>query len=584
MAGGIRPELIPIKKSVVDLTKGVILRTYYMRPDKLKRLINDITTEPIKKYTTSITSRDDVERILTSGHGDASAFSGMFPNSKSVEFSSIISRTKVKDAVYETNPSEYNIIRCCQLLTSYVLSLEDMYLIGFKHAVKDAMKNYSLKVTEITTPILPKEKKEKQRKLKTEEDQLEFTYPKHFISLEKQLNINKIPEEYRDRVGVTLQTNIRTKLTKFDDSKKCGIQLSRFLNFIHPTANKVSNILAKLVDKNYRNNDYLIHNLILLPEMYEEKEFTSALSASLIYDIAQLKAMDALDVIDTNFDFYKYLLLNKIDKTKFNEIYKTYPNNKYDIVYPYLGADKNIIELLASDKLSVEEKASFILMMGSKNLKNNFKDIRKFITVENEVEDLYLVSSIMDALICRQDLNIELCNALISTVEKSRGFRIFSFENMLDEAINSKIYGIEPTYNYLFLQTIFAKYLKIFYIPYDIAHKTCGLPYSTFIPNKLFTLIYPKIIKEFGVYIKNNTVTGVSGYKELYMPTITNTDLKDLDNQIFIRVDPVEILSDVKPQNGGYITLKVPNDKVYTFEAFDKNTYYIVFDLIKHIK
>ena len=580
MAGGIRPELIPIKKSVVDLTKGVILRTYYMRPDKLKRLINDLKTEPIKQYTGKILKKDDVERIVTTGKGDASAFSNFFPDGKKEEFNSIIQRSHIKDSIYDTNPSCYNVVRCCQLLTAYVISVQDMYLVGFKNTVKDAMKNYELKVTENETVI--KTKKPKEKKKKNPEDQIEFIYPTKFIELEEQIDRNQIPENFPKNIGDTIQTNLKTKLIKYTDSKKTGIQLSRFINFIHPTPNKMSTILSKLVDKNYRNNEYLIHNLILLPELYEKKQFISELIASIIYDSSLLKSTKSEDV-DFNFDLYKYILLNQIDTGKFNEIHKTYSNEKLEYTLPYLNGDKNIIDLLSESVLNTEEKSTVVLSLNTKLITKNLKKIRDFIAKENADEDIYLISCLLDSLLCRRDMNNEVCNTLISEVEKSRNIKIFTLDNMLYEAVNTKIYDIEPTYNYLFLQSMIAKYLGNFYIPYDIAYKIGGLPYSTFVVTKIFNNIYPNFKKELDIYIANNKIHGVEKQKELFMPVLTNEDLKDLDNQTFIRVDPLEVLYETPPKDTKYISIKLPTDKICKFVSPDGNVYYIVLDMIKHI-
>lgn len=580
MAAGIRPELIPIKKSVVDLSKGVILRTYYMRPDKLKRLINDLKTEPIKQYTNKIDKRNDVERIVTSGHGDTSAFSSFFPIEKAPEFTSIIQRSQIKDKVYETNPSGYNVVRCCQLLTSYVISIQDMYLIGFKNTVKDAMKNYEFVVNEQNKEIKPIIKDKKPKK---GGDNIEFEYPTKYSNLEDDIHRSKIPDTYTKSTGIPIQTTIRTKLVKYNNSKKTGLELSRFLNFLHPTPNKVTNILTKLVDKNYRNNEYLIHNLILLPEMYENKTFISALMSSIIYDSFLLKSDIKNTDIDTNFDLYRYLLLNKIDSQKFTEIYKTYPNQTVDYTLQYMTGSKHIVELLNENVLTTEEKSTVILTLSNDILFKNLKDIRNFIAKENELEDVYLISCILDSLICRKDVNDEMCNTIISEVEKSRNIQIFTLQNMLDESVNNKIYGIEPTYNYLFVQSLIAKSLGNFYIPYDIAYKIGGLPYSTFVVNKIFNSIYIKFKKELDNFVYNNKVGGIEKQKELYMPLLTNEDLKDLDNQTFIRVDPLEVLYESPPKDTKYITITVPTDNIYKFQAFDGINYYIVFDLIKHI-
>jgi len=95
----LNPRLIPIKKLVVDIRKGALLRTYYIKPETLMKIVERLRSEPVKQYLVKVPMAEKVD--LFKQTGNITIFRQNFQDGKT--FDAISERFAVKDRLEEEN-------------------------------------------------------------------------------------------------------------------------------------------------------------------------------------------------------------------------------------------------------------------------------------------------------------------------------------------------------------------------------------------------------------------------------------------------------------------------------------------------
>lgn len=574
MGSDFRSDLVPFKKAVVDITKGTILRTYYIRPDKLSKIIQSFKNLPVKRYINRIKHSSDIDRVLNTG--DISSLKSIFPKGESKTWGPIVLRNQYASNIYSTNPGHYYSIRSSQLLTSFMITDSDIYVPSFKKDIAGSVHDYEFVKGNYSTEIKDQKRKSGKYKIKDASDAVELNLPSEYNEFLKDLNFVGTPEGIdKDIIGKTMRQSYKYRLNRIKDSRISGDRLSRFLNFMFPRDIKFSKIISRLVTRDFRDNNMFVHNLTLLPELYEKGEFSELLISSVIHDINSLKIEGDTTSVNANWTLHKYLLLSQLSPKRFKDVISSYPFDKYNyITSNYYSGKKKFTDIFNDTTLLEEEKSSTLLFAPKSIFMNQFNSILNSLC-STEIP-LGNISWAIDTLSCRGDVNSSYVMNILKHINEKRSENIFGMNSILKEVVAFQMFNISPTWMYYIFLILVGKMYNIKYIPYDSIQLIGGMPYSSFVVNKITKdseVIMSKPLKE---YIDKNKMSE-SGMMDLYLPMRNNAFLED--NAYFMRIPPVQVLMDTPSKDGSYLPLKVKTSSIIPFE-YNNSTYYICIDLL----
>ena len=144
-----KTHLVPVIKGVSDPAKGMIFRTYHVRPEQLAEALQKATTTPDKIHISHIKYFDKLSKAL--GTDDITHLRGLFSNESTV-WSMLVTR-HVETGVHKERSKQ----KLLQTVYAHVLSQHSV----FEPVIKKHTQNASIKKK---TLIVHKEKPQKTKK------------------------------------------------------------------------------------------------------------------------------------------------------------------------------------------------------------------------------------------------------------------------------------------------------------------------------------------------------------------------------------------------------------------------------------
>ena len=265
-----RSHLIPIKKAVFDRNKGFILRTYYVKPEYIERLIK----RSLGLTATPVIQIKDLPKIIDSIRlNNPTLLKDTFDKGKLYdEYKSVINRNLALNRIIEEKPYYYNKQKAQLGILSFVLSLEKDFISKLKTTISQSSIFYdiSIKKYQKEFPLIKIYNKNKGNKNS-------FDYPrKIFMKAENLKGLIKIMEKsYTLNNSRTFEVkriiipkagyvSLYNKIQKVKNYIWTGKYLSKYINYTLPHPEKVLAILNKLITSTKEISPHLL-NINLSP-------------------------------------------------------------------------------------------------------------------------------------------------------------------------------------------------------------------------------------------------------------------------------------------------------------------------------
>jgi len=258
--------LIPIKKPVTDIQKGLIIRTYYYKPQTLLKQLEKLKEEPNINYYTETPFYDDYETYLKTG--DKSSFSTLFDRETWLKISNL-NNNQENNKHYES--------KFVYPLTSFLFSGDKIFLKNFRKDIRQSTKEVAIQ------PI-----------------EYRFKSSKSYLAPYKEV--------------------------KYYNVTKVANLLSNLINYYNPRKPKIVEIVKKLVGSDYIDDSGIIHHCIFSERIIDREKdlFLNILKANInIFYSTLLESK--LDLKHLSF-YIPYFLVQifKIDVNEFENVIKTY--------------------------------------------------------------------------------------------------------------------------------------------------------------------------------------------------------------------------------------------------------------------
>ena len=307
----IQPHLVPLVKGAFDPRRGIILRTYYVRPDKLAEMIERARAVPIKSYIHEIPNYRELAKAFTIN--DVSGLRNLFPKESS-------SWALVKTRTQDTSPHRQRG-RLAQSVYAMTLRPDVLVVQAARKFLKDAAKSYELVTIDNQKPV---------------------------------------------KDGDGARVKYVTVLQKKDDPVQAALELSRLLCLINMRPRKLLDIILALVTKGtFKDKANIIPNLILPIHVYKDTPniWTDVLTTWFTYwatDENYVLGKDALLQI--------LVVLRRLNRKRFENLLDTYeiPSS---IQHALSLIDLGFEAIINSQRLTEMQKAIIL------NLSTKQKDI-----------------------------------------------------------------------------------------------------------------------------------------------------------------------------------------------------------------
>lgn len=509
-----KTHLVPVIKGVSDPAKGLIFRTYHVRPEQLAASLKNATNKVDKTQVPHITNYDklakavksnDVTHLRNMFSKDSTVWSSIVKRSNSVP-SNVAAKQKLMQSVYAFTLSQDNIFTDVMKANARASSIVEKTTV--KHVEKAASKSMSIssKVSEQVyfTP-------------KTNEAQ-EILMPVTLPPSKSNSNLvvdkkNVNPIDY----GKVLTKNKNTEVV--DVGSEVSLELSPYINFINPSSNKATNIHSVLNGKTTDGNS-VAKNLILRPSVYKENsQYWSEVLAS---DIVQHNTTDVK--MNSYSEIYSYLMLREIDPKRFHQVFESYPNKKIAHIF-YKKEDINA--LLDSDEIDDVDKSLYVAAIDDdKTTKGKF-------SILSRVKDLFISNDINGALSLFASYSNHLDSKTTFKLLNSTLPDVLSIEYIIKDVFNN--YKKSP-FSYLLLQVLCARIKKLHYVPYNDIHLFNGTPFTPVLIVKIFNDFINNKKEELVSFIRKNKPSQNEFLVGINAPNTTTPD-----KQLFIRMNPATL-------------------------------------------
>lgn len=414
-------SLLPIKKAVTDPGKGLILRTYYIRPEKLKKVLEELKENALI-YVKNSKLDEIAERIQKTG--DISDLRSHINNDK--VFRELLIHTYEVPRVLALEPSNYlNVVT--HKINSFILTNNEQYLKKLSSDIKKAAMRYNLNY-KINTKKLKKPKISKSKRIREQTEKVPF------------------------QVGDYL-TEETPYLQKDYDPIGTAAKLSKILNFFHPSEFKLMKIFKTLLGTDFKDNTYIIHNILLVPDLYYKNQFVIDLLKSIIASkykvIYGLADEEDFKYVNTEWLPYFYLLLPEEER---KNILHTYPDKFIEHILT-LDSWKDILKEVNSDELIY----SYLLTTDKVWIQKNLYSILNDSPPEK-------VLSYVKYLALRKDIPSNIVLSLFQTHIKQP---FYDISRGISNIVNNHVKGFPVSYEGLLTQILLSTLTNQKYIPYD---------------------------------------------------------------------------------------------------------------------
>ena len=470
-------RLIPIKKPVVDLHRGLIVRTYYYAPEKLTKQLEKLKEEPNINYFTITPLYNEYETYLKTG--DISQYSKIF-NQKDWKVITNINKEQIEN--YNINTENNFISRVYSLL----FTGEKIFTKG----IKQESKNYSKVVNAYITQdiIKPKKRKKKKESLK---DIFSSDKPKTKIKLVEQ----KV----------------------YDPSRSASI-ISNIINFFNPKKPKLERIVKSFIGSDYIDESMIIHHCVFSERsLHRIPELSINLIKSTINVYNSIKYQSKLNINYIEFYLpYMFVELLKLNVMEFKNTINTYSNNKYI---------NDIVGVLNGNKIS--DDSAFLYAQVVALPKAKLMEMVKNTIMSND-KNYKLDYTILRALSNRKDLSVNEFDIIFNRFIVKYQYELFNKENILTSLLKV-CFEHTPTLTSTLFEFLASKLFNDFYLPLGKDFRGLEPEVGNFMFNlssPIYTLqTFEKIFYEtFEKYNKSNL--------KVYIPIISKEDYNVISGEI----------------------------------------------------
>lgn len=532
-------SLVPVVKGVSDPNKGLIFRTYHVRPEQLVNQLQSAKSAHAHVNTISVPNHSKLSNAIKGQ--DITHLRHMFSKNSKV-WESIHNRQR--QGVEKPGHSRQKML---QSVYASVLSQDPVFSKEIKtHSIRSTKvkrtriehiekKNKPLKRNSRKGKIRVKEQYDFMRTNSPlrEDDMFVLLPPTPVFARAQQLVPTQQPtpqpvvEQHVSDTGSMLIK--RTIEEDVDESRVFAKQLSAFVNLLNPSVQKIEYLYAQLAGDAVSINA-IAKNLILRPGVYATNAqlWSSVLSSNLV----QHWRVDDNDMEDDT-EFYSALMLRQIDNARFNEIFSPYMNDSVQ----YVLRNKNDVPgMLQSTVLSDVQKQLLVASLTDEQTIENKPHILQYVRtmfeqhdVENAVAMFASYSNHLPAAttykLFKQTLPVLLTTA-------------YFVENMY-KGVDADALGV------IMLQMIGSRKLNTHYVPYSEISTLRNVP--AFVP-----VLAVKLFKE---YMRHNSkffnevLNFTNGQQYTVALPKPDTD-STKDGQLFIRVAPftvMDVLSETNP-------------------------------------
>jgi len=521
-----KTHLVPVIKGVSDPAKGLIFRTYHVRPEQLEEALKKATTVPDKIHIPFIKLYSKLSKSIQ--HNDITHLRDLF-SKDSIVWKLLVdrhiktephhnkSKQKLMQSVYAHILSQDSVFEPVIKKHSAISSIRKQTVIQHKESEQKKnkeIKNTSIAVTEKVSlkPI-------------QEEDELLKPVVLPMIHNKKALiaaDADIEPPDY----GKIL-TKSKTTVDIFEHTK-VGNEMSSFLNFVNPSPSKIVNLHKALTGKAEDRAD-LAKNLILQPNIYKHdpEYWSDALSHDLIQYYSGVNTN-----IHRNSVLYSNLMLRNIDKKRFFALHSSVSD---PTIAHILSNSNNIENVINGTVLSPKEKLLYIVSLNNNDITNNKHHIIEMAHNAYLKNNTNWSTSLIAAY--TNHLNSDSSYRLVNTIAPY----FFSPERIMYSTLEQ---GTNDPFSYLVTQLIASRSLKSHYVPYNEMHM--------FKDDAFTSVLAMKVAKE----ITDRHVDLLQNFyaSHKYMRTndvrvgIVAPNTVTADQQLFIRMHPAMVL-DILPDN-----------------------------------
>jgi len=523
-----KTHLVPVIKGVSDPAKGLIFRTYHVRPEQLQKSLQQATTKPEKTHISKIPNYDKLSKSISSN--DITHLRGMFGNN-----SKVWNKLVTRDSKASANSSRSKQ-KLMQSIYAYTLSQDAMFTTSMKTHAKGALDSQSVKIEHNENPQKHTSNTAKRSTVHesvsykpTLQDDSEILMPTVLPAIQNKYSLtvakNTTPEQDFGKVLTKQKV-----YTQEPSHVAVSSEISAFVNLLNTPINKASMIHSTLKGK-ATIDDGVSKNLILRPHIYKNNSeyWTDELSNELS------KYMQGTNPNMTSESaIYHSLILRSMDKRRFYEIYESYSDKKIQ----YVLSNQNVDAMLYDTVLTNTEKSLVVASLESKTKLENKNDIlgavKDMYTEDSNVDALSLFASYADTL--SSDVTFRVLNSLFPGM--------LTLKNIL-ETVNTK--GVAAPFEYTLLQMLMSKVAGTHYVPYDSLHMFSKSPFLPSLILKIFTVMLQNKSSDIIAYIKERRQLPA----QEFTVGVNAPDTKTEDKQLFVRMLPVMLLDIVQEGSEG---------------------------------
>jgi len=505
MAISSKLHLVPVLKGAIDPRAGIVLRTYYIRPERLQKMIQEAREVPSKSYIVKIPHYDAISTRINTGNilPLYSAFTKNGNNDKA--WGAVVNRHESAKTTLSENHYRQML---GQNLYAFLLTNDKLQLKTIPTMTKNASVTKVLTVVSTEKPAKPKLKRSKVREqfnLKTTSDPFA-------------LNNN---EAMNPDYGI--EVKYKQKLYTVNDGKTVAHYLSNMINFLNMNPAKVKATVASLLSSTSLNDKYnVVKHLVLRSSIYtKEAAFWSAVLQKLIPET---------DDPDSN--LYQTLVLQRLDKDAVKLLRKSG-------LLP-----STVIEILNSKNLEHLQDPLVAASLTQNEIQTILKEHPEVVNEKN-------VAALM------LDVGSDIAYALIRKFMPD----IFNPARLINDAIEENLES--PAY-YL-LQMAVSHTYNLEYIPYVEFLKLKKLTFTPMIATKIYQQYWRMQGEALKQYIAN-TQAEVQQLPETIEVGLHTPKVVPTDYQYFIRLKPAQTL-ELYNKDAHNIKLKIKRESVFAVQG-----------------
>jgi len=506
-----KTHLVPVIKGVSDPAKGLIFRTYHVRPEQLQASLKDAMSQPDKIHVPTIKNYTKLSKAINTK--DITHLRTMFSKDSTV-WESLVKRNKHEENKVQPQKEKQKLM---QSTYAYVLSQDSVFTQAIKEHSRKAALSTSVKIQHSEHAPSKKSRVSEQVTLKPNEEYIEyqellspvtlpFTKKKDVLKVEN--NKNEI-----DTGTVLTKTKIVEQTSDYENLSK---ELSAYLNFLNPSSNKLVDIHSLLLGKSNEGNS-VAKNLTLRPNIYgQNKQYWSdTLSANLT---TYLRANEENDMLPSSV-FYSSLILKDVDKKRYYDILSSHSD---DDMLQVLEQNKPE-QLITGNYLQNKSKVLYVAALNTEDTTKN-KD-----NIISEVKELHFKN--------KEDESLSLLSAYSNHLETSTTFKLLNSVLPNNLSIQKIVNDVLTTdtgnaFSYLLLQLISSKIAKLHYVPYDDINIFKEHPFVPTLILKVFREFFNYKFNDFSNFVKSHSNESV----DVGIPYI-QADISD--RQLFYRLKPM---------------------------------------------